>query len=77
MFALGTKETVMFRLMGIRLHPAVRALLGIALAAIGLWTQRPGLAVIGGVFVAWAIIGAIAPAKADRAKGDAPNRYFR
>jgi hypothetical protein len=62
----------MLRLLGVRLHPGLRLLLGVALIAIGLAGHRTGLLVAGAAVIVWAVIGAAGGA--GRARREPPAR---
>lgn len=47
----------MFKLAGVELNPATRALIGALLLIVGVARHGVPLMIIGGVFVAWGIVG--------------------
>lgn len=56
----------MFRLFGIQLHPAVRALFGAVALGIGLVGHFVGAVVVGSILLVWSVVGAFTR---DRAGG--------
>lgn len=54
---LHSMETAMFKLAGIELNPATRALIGALLFIVGSAKHGVPLMIIGGAFVAWGIAG--------------------
>lgn len=67
----------MFRLLGVRLHPAVRLLIGAGLITFGVLSSRVGLDVVGGVFVLWTIAGAMGAGSTRETARSSSERHFR
>ena len=50
----------MFKLAGVELNPATRALIGALLLIVGVAKHGVPLMIVGGVLVAWGVVGLVA-----------------
>lgn len=68
----------MLRLIGIRLHPGLRALAGMLLVVLGLVLHRAGFSIVGGLLLLWAVLGLLGLGGASEQPQDEPTyRHFR